>query len=94
MTQDKFKIQTEQFADIRILRYQVPGFNKLPLQQRTLIYYLSQAALWGRDILWDQNYKHNLSIRKTLENIIINYTGDRNNSSFESFMVYAKKVFY
>ncbi len=94
MTQDKFKIQTEQFADIRILRYQVPGFNKLPLQQRTLIYYLSQAALWGRDILWDQNYKHNLSIRKTLENIIINYTGDRNNSSFESFMVYAKKVFF
>ena len=94
MTDDIFKIQTEQFDDIRILRYQVPGFENLKLQQKELIYYLSQAALWGRDILWDQNYKHNLLIRKTLENIITSYQGNRDAEEFEQFLIYAKKVFF
>lgn len=94
MTINNFKIQTEQFSDIRILRYQVPGFENLELNKKLLIYYLSQAALWGRDIIWDQNFKHNLRIRKTLENIIHSYTGDRTTESFLLFEIYAKKVFF
>lgn len=89
-----FKIQTEQFDDIRILRYQVPHFNKLSLNNKLAIYYLSQAALWGRDILWDQNYKHNLQIRKTLETIINSYQGERQSPDFQGFLRYAKKVFF
>ncbi len=88
-----FKYQTEQFADTRILRYQVPGFEELTLQQKTLIYYLHEAGMAGRDILWDQNYKHNLSIRKTLEEIIKYFNGDRETPEYERFIVYAKKVF-
>lgn len=94
MTIDNFKIQTEQFADIRILRYRVPGFENLTLHKKLLIYYLSQAALWGRDIIWDQNFKHNLRIRKTLENVIETYNGDKNSNMFQEFEVYAKKVFF
>lgn len=93
-TTPEFKIQTEQFADIRILRYQVPGFENLALNDKVAIYYLSQAALWGRDILWDQNYKHNLLIRKSIENIIESYSGDKETESFKGFMTYAKKVFF
>jgi len=94
MAEKAFQIQTEQFDDIRILRYQVPGFKELPLVQKKLIFFLSQAALWGRDILWDQNYRHNLSIRKTLECIINSFQGDRKSTDFQSFMIYAKKVFF
>lgn len=94
MPKNHFKIQTEQFDDIRILRYQVPGFQKLPLQQKILIYNLSQAALWGRDIIWDQNYKHNLRIRKTLETILQSYQGNMQNIDFKDFLIYAKKVFF
>jgi dipeptidyl-peptidase-3 len=94
MAEKAFQIQTEQFDDIRILRYQVPGFKELPLVQKKLIFFLSQAALWGRDILWDQNYRHNLSIRKTLECIIKSFQGDSENADFQSFMIYAKKVFF
>ena len=94
MTKENFQVQTEQFDDIRILRYQVPGFKQLTLQQKKLVYYLSQAALWGRDILWDQNYIHNLKIRKTLETIIKTYSGDREEDDYQSFLVYAKKVFF
>jgi len=94
MPKDNFKIQTEQFDDIRILRYRVPGFEKLPLQQKILIYNLSQAALWGRDIIWDQNYKHNLKIRKTLEAILLSYKGNTNEDAFRKFENYAKKVFF
>ncbi|PID88752.1 MAG: dihydrofolate reductase, partial [Bacteroidia bacterium] len=90
----EFKIQTEQFDDIRILRYQVPGFETLPLNDKIAIYYLAQAALWGRDILWNQNYKHNLQIRKTLENVIQTYSGNKQTKAFEGFMRYAKKVFF
>ena len=72
-TDPQFKYQTDQFADLRILRYQVPGFNQLTLKQKEMLYYLYEAALCGRDITWDQNYKYNLAIRKTLEAIVNTY---------------------
>ena len=91
---DDFEWQTEQFADIRILRYQVPAFASLNLKQKELVYYLTQASLAGRDIIWDQNYKHNLVIRKALESVITNYDGDKNAEEWNQFMVYAKRVFF
>ncbi len=92
--EEPFQYQTEQFADIRILRYQVPGFNELSIQQRTLLYYLSEAALCGRDIMWDQNYKFNLTVRKTLENIADSYTGDKKSNEYLKFMEYTKRVWF
>lgn len=89
-----FKIQSEQFADIRILRYQVPGFEKLSISKKSLIYYLSQAALWGRDIIYDQNYKYNLLIRFNLENIYKTYTGPRESEAFKAFEVYLKRLWF
>lgn len=91
---DTFQYQTEQFADIKILRYQVPGFEELTLGQKELIYYLAEAARCGRDILFDQNNKNNLSIRRTLEAIAKSYDGDRESEEFKSFLVYAKKVWF
>lgn len=91
---EAFKWQVDQFADIRILRYQVPGFEELSPQQKELIYYLSEAALWGRDIIFDQNYKHNLKIRKTLDAIVEGYQGDRTTPEWEKFMVYTKRVWF
>lgn len=90
----EFEYAVEQFADLRILRYNVPGFEKLTLQQKELLYYLSEAALAGRDIMWDQNYKYNLTIRKTLEAIVTNYKGDKNSGDYKKFMVYAKRVWF
>lgn len=90
---NSFQYQTEQFADIRILRYEIPGFDELSLQQKTLIYYLHEAAQSGRDIYWDQNYRHNLTIRKTLEEIIKHYNGNRQSIDFQNFLTYAKRVF-
>ncbi|WP_461634225.1 dipeptidyl-peptidase 3 family protein [Labilibaculum euxinus] len=89
-----FQYQTEQFADIKILRYQVPGFEELSLSQKELIYYLAEAARCGRDILFDQNNKNNLSIRRTLEAIAKSYDGDRESDEFKSFLVYAKRVWF
>ena len=89
-----FKWQVDQFADLRILRYQVPGFDELTAKQKELIYYLSEAALWGRDIVTDQNYKHNLTIRKTLDAIVEGYKGDRTTSEWNDFMVYTKRVWF
>ncbi|PKQ62197.1 dihydrofolate reductase [Labilibaculum manganireducens] len=89
-----FQYQTEQFADIKILRYQVPGFGELSLSQKELIYYLAEAARCGRDILFDQNNKNNLSIRRTLEAIARSYDGDRESDEFKSFLVYAKRVWF
>lgn len=91
---DDFKYQTEQFADLRILRYRVPDFEKLTAKQKELIYYLYEAGLSGRDIIYDQNYKHNLAIRRTLEAIVNNYPGDRSTQEFEKFMVYTKRVWF
>ena len=74
MLQDSFSYTVEQFADLQILRYRVPGFENLPLRRKQLIYYLSQAALEGRDILFDQNGKYNLQIRRLLEAVYIHFT--------------------
>jgi dipeptidyl-peptidase III len=93
LNMNEFIYQTEQFADTRILRYQVPGFDELSLNQKRLIYYLHEAALAGRDIYWDQNYKHNLTIRKTIEQILEHYNGNRFTIEFQSFILYAKRVF-
>lgn len=90
----EFKYIAEQFDDIRILRYQVPAFRSLSLRQKLLVYYLSRAALAGRDILWDQNNKYNLRVRKVLEHILENYRGDRECDVFKAFLLYARKVFF
>lgn len=90
----EFQWQIDQFADLRIMRYQVPGFEDLSLDQKKLIYYLSEAALCGRDIITDQNYKHNLIIRRTLDAIVEGYKGDRTDPQWEKFMVYTKRVWF
>lgn len=89
---DGFKYSVDKFADIEILRYRVPDFENLSLKQKELIYFLSQAALEGRDILYDQNNKYNLIIRRTLEAVYENYKGDRKSAEFEHLMVYLKRV--
>lgn len=89
-----FRWQTEQFGDVKILRYQVPMFEQLSARERIFIYYLSQAALAGRDILWDQNNCYNLRLRRVLEQVINDFQGDRTTEDFQAFMVYAKKVFF
>ncbi len=91
---DTFEYNDEKFADLQMLRYQVHGFDKLSLQQKKLVYYLSQAALTGRDILWDQNGKYNLRIRKMLETVYTDYTGDRQTDDFKAFTVYLKRVWF
>jgi dipeptidyl-peptidase-3 len=93
-SKEPFEYRAEQFADLRVLHYQVPGFDQLSLQQKTLLYYLSEAALCGRDIMYDQNYKYNLTVRKTLENIAQTYSGDKNAPEYGSFMEYAKRVWF
>ncbi|MBO7471763.1 MAG: dihydrofolate reductase [Bacteroidaceae bacterium] len=85
---------TERFADIQLLRYEVPGFDGLPLRQKLLVYYLAEASLLGRDILWDQNSRYGLQIRKTLEAIYTHYQGDKNNSDWLAFVVYLKRVWF
>jgi dipeptidyl-peptidase-3 len=92
--EDNFKYVTEQFADLRIQRYQVPGFEDLSLKQKKLVYYLYQAALYGRDMIYDQNYKHNLYIRRTLEGIVRTFNGDKSTPEFEKFLVYTKRVWF
>lgn len=94
MATDKtdFNYVVDRFADIEVLRYRVPGFEELPLQQKKLIYYLTEAALHGRDILWDQNNKYNLELRSLLENIYKNYSGDKNDAQFKAFEKYLKQV--
>lgn len=90
----KFNHVVEQFADIRVLRYQVPGFEELTLKEKKLVYYLTQAGLAGRDIIWDQNYRHNLMIRRALENINANFNGDRESEDFKAFKEYLKRVWF
>jgi len=93
MAQDKpIDYTVDRFADIEVLRYNVPDFESLSLDQKRLVYYLTEAALWGRDILWDQNYKHNLAIRNLIENVYTNYNGDRNTAEFKAFEKYLKQV--
>lgn len=91
---DDFDYTVDKFADIEVLRYKVPGFEDLSLNQKKLIYYLTEAALWGRDILWDQNNEYNLPIRRMLEAVYTNYTGDRDNEDFKNFEKYLKQVWF
>lgn len=92
--EENFKYLTEQFADLRIQRYQVPGFEELSLRQKLLAYYLYQASLSGRDMIYDQNYKHNLCIRRTLEAIIRTYNGDKSTPDYQKFITYVKRVWF
>ena len=91
---DKFDYTVEQFADLQILRYKVPGFENLSLKQKELVYYLTQAALEGRDILFDQNGKYNLRIRRMLEAVYTNYQGDKTTADFKNMEVYLKRVWF
>lgn len=91
---DNFKYTDEQFADIQMLRYKVDGFEKLSLKEKTFIYYLSEAALQGRDILFDQNGRYNLRIRRAFEKIYTDYAGDRSSADFLAFEVYLKRVWF
>lgn len=84
----------ETFADIKMIRYQLPGFDRLTLKQKKLVYYLTQAGYAGRDIMWDQNYRHNLSIRRALEKVLNLYQGDKTSSDWQAFSVYARQVFF
>ena len=90
----EFRFLIDEFADLKIMRYQVPGWDELTLQQKEYVYHLAEAAKYGRDIIWAQNYKHNLDIRKTLENILENYDGDRDTDDYKAFESYAKRVFF
>jgi len=91
---EKFRFLTEQFGDARILRYQVPGFDSLSPNQKKLIYVLSQAALCGRDITWDQNCKYNLLVRKTCEAVYEGYTGDTSSADYRNFVIYLKELWF
>ncbi|WP_027124521.1 dipeptidyl-peptidase 3 family protein [Gelidibacter mesophilus] len=89
-----FDYNVEQFADVKILRYQIPGWENLTLKEQTLVYYLTHAGLVGRDIMWAQNYRHNLKIRKALETIYSNYDGYKSSDEWKSFETYLKRVWF
>ena len=89
-----FNYVVDRFADIQVLRYEVPGFNELSLNQKKLVYFLHEAALQGRDILTDQNCKYNLQVRQVLEQIYVNYNGDRNSEDFKGLELYLKQVWF
>ena len=90
----EFKFLLDEFADVKVMRYQVPGWDELSLQQKEYVYHLAEAAKYGRDIIWMQNNKHNLEIRKMIENVLENYKGDRTSEDFAKFEAYAKRVFF
>ncbi|MDG2342013.1 MAG: dihydrofolate reductase [Cytophagales bacterium] len=94
VNESKFNFFAEQFEDIKVLRYQVPGFDELTLKQKKLVYFLTEAGLAGRDIMYDQNYRHNLSIRRALENVYTKYEGDKENSNWKSFDIYLKRIWF
>ncbi len=91
---DDFQWTVDRFDDIRVMRYRVPGFEELPLDQKLLVYYLSEAALSGRDILWDQNFRYNLAVRRTLEGIYRSWEGDRTGDEWKAFETYLKKIWF
>ena len=91
---DAFSYTDESFADIQMLRYKVEGFENLTLRQKTLVYYLSEAALWGRDMFWDQNGRYNLRIRRAFEKIYTSYQGDRESADFRAFELYLKRTWF
>ncbi|SFF74532.1 dipeptidyl-peptidase-3 [Salegentibacter agarivorans] len=87
-------VKVDEFADIKILRYEIPGWENLDLKEQKLVYYLTQAGLSGRDIIWAQNYKHNLKIRKALENVYANYEGDKDSEDWKAFETYLKRIWF
>ena len=89
-----FEVEAERFADLQVLRYQVKGFESLSLQQKQLAYYLYEAAMCGRDIIYDQKYKYNLTIRKTIDAIYSTYKGDKTTDDWKKFEVYAKCIWF
>lgn len=91
---NEFNYMVENFADLGILRYRVPDFENLTTQQKALVYYLNEAALWGRDILCDQNCRYNLRIRRACETIYLNYTGDKNTEEWKTFELYLKRIWF
>jgi len=91
---EDFPYLLEQFADLKILRYQIPGWEDLTLKEQKLVYYLTQAGLSGRDIMWDQNYRHNLKIRKALENVFTNFEDDKSSEEWNAFEIYLKRVWF
>ena len=93
-SESKFNFFAEQFEDIKVLRYQIPGFDQLSLQQKKLVYFLTEAGLAGRDIMYDQNYRHNLSIRRALEKVYVNYKGNRDTEDWNNFEVYLKRIWF
>ena len=90
----EFRVEAERFADLRILRYQVPGFAELDLQTKTLLYYLYEASLSGREIIYDQKYRYNLVIKRILEELVKHYPGDRTTADFEALLTYTKQVWF
>ncbi|MCI0522999.1 MAG: dihydrofolate reductase, partial [Bacteroidales bacterium] len=91
---DEFSYIADRFEDISVLRYRLPGFEQLTSAEKEFIYYLSEAALCGRDIFWDQNFRYNITVRKTIEAILESYNGDRESEEFKAFITYAKRVFF
>lgn len=91
---NEFQVEAEQFSDIRVLRYQITGFEELDLKTKELLYYLYEAAYSGRDIIYDQNYKHNLCVRRTMEAIVNTYGGDKSTEEYGQFMEFAKRVWF
>src|SRR5688500_17518827 len=90
----EFRVEAERFADVRILRYRVPGFEALDGRTKELLYYLYEAALCGRDIIYDQKYRYNLAVRRTLEQIVRHYPGDRDAGDFRALTLYLKRVWF
>ena len=91
---EDFKYLVDEFADLKVMRYQIPGWDELTLQQKEYVYYLGEAAKCGRDILADQNFKYNLTVRKTIEAILNSYKGNKETADYQNFVVYAKRVFF
>ena len=92
--EEPFKYLADEFADLKVIRYKIPGWDSLTFQQKEYIYHLSEAAKAGRDIFWDQNFKHGIKIRKALEGIFENYKGEKESADWKEFVVYAKRVFF
>ena len=89
-----FKYTLDQFADIKVMRYTVPGWEELSLQQKAYAYHLAEATKWGNEIHWDQNCKHNITLKHTLEAILKDYDGDKSGAEWAAFEEYAKRVFF
>jgi len=92
--QEGFRYTLDEFADIKVMRFQVPGWDGLTLKQKAYAYHLSEAAKWGRDIHWDQNCKHNIALRHAIESILNDYKGERSGEQWDAFVIYAKRVFF